>query len=445
MIRPNPLWRSVAALGIAGLALAACGGSDSASEGTDTSTTEASASESPSAAAEGPAEVGGDCAGKKGDGALTVGTLLPQTGSLAYLGPPEFAGVDLAVRDINAAGGVLDKPVTKFDSDSGDTSTDIASQSVDRLLGQNVDAIVGAASSSVSLTVIDKVTGACVVHFSPANTSPTFTSYDDNGLYWRTAPSDVLQGRVLSNVIVEDGHATVGILALQDAYGEGLADSVTEGVTDGGAEVVDTQIYDPKAPNFAAEVTAIKSADPDAIVLIGFDESVKVIDEMLKQGVGPAEKQLYIVDGNISQTAFLPLPAGAMQGVKGTKPAVALTDEFQQQLLTINAGLDDFTYSAEAYDATTLIALAAQAAGDDSGPSVAGELQEVSTGGTACTDFASCKEMLDAGEDIDYEGKSGPIEFAPGGDPTKASIGVFTYGADNKFVEADGQFITGEL
>ena len=69
----------------------------------------------------------------------------------------------------------------------------------------------------------------------------------------------------------------------------------------------------------------------------------------------------------------------------------------------------------------------------------------MSTGGTACTDFASCKELLVAGEDIDYNGKSGPIEFAPGGDPTKASIGVFTYGADNKFVEADGQFITGEL
>ena len=441
MTRPTPLWRSAAAIGLASLALTACGGGDSAAPSTDTPGTTAS-EDTP---AVGPASVGGDCAGKTGDGTLTVGTLLPQTGSLAYLGPPEFAGVELAVRQINDAGGVLDTPVVKFDSDSGDTSTDIASQSVDRLLGQNVDAIVGAASSSVSLTVIDKITGACVVHFSPANTSPTFTSYDDNGLYWRTAPSDVLQGRVLSNVVIEDGNDTVGILALQDAYGEGLAKSVTEGITSGGGEVVETQIYDPKAANYAAEVTGIKSADPAAIVLIGFDESVKVIDELLKQGIGPDVKPLYLVDGNISNTSFLPLPAGAMEGVKGSKPAVSLTAEFQQQLLTVDPTLTDFTYSAEAYDATTLVALAAQASGDDSGPSIAEQLQEVSAGGTACTDFASCKELLVAGEDIDYNGKSGPIEFAEGGDPTKASIGIFTYGADNKYVEADGDFITGEL
>ena len=441
MIRPTPLVRSVAVLGLTGLVLTACGGGDSGTPSTEAP--ETSASES--APAVGPASVGGDCAGKTGDGTLTVGTLLPQTGSLAFLGPPEFAGVDLAIRDINAAGGVLDKPVAKFDSDSGDTSTDIASQSVDRLLGQNVDAVIGAASSSVSLTVIDKVTGACVVQISPANTSPTFTGYDDNGLYWRTAPSDVLQGRVLSDVIVADGNDTVGILALQDSYGEGLTKSVTEGITNGGGEVVDTQIYDPKAANFAAEVTAIKSADPAAIVLIGFDESAKVVDELIKQGIGPATKPLYLVDGNISNTAYLTLPAGAMEGVKASKPAVDIPSDFQEQLLTINPGLTDFTYSAEAYDATTLVALAAQAAEDDSGPSIAGELQEVSTGGTECTDFASCKELLVAGEDIDYNGKSGPIEFAEAGDPTSASIGIFTYGADNKFVEADGEFITGEL
>src|SRR5687767_4423885 len=128
MIRPTPLVHSIAVLGLTGLVLTACGGGDSGTPSTEAPET------SPSAPAVGPASVGGDCAGKTGDGTLTLGTLLPQTGSLAFLGPPEFAGVELAVRDINAAGGVLDKPVVKFDSDSGDTSTDIASQSVDRLL-----------------------------------------------------------------------------------------------------------------------------------------------------------------------------------------------------------------------------------------------------------------------------------------------------------------------
>ena len=104
---------------------------------------------------------------RAGDGVLTIGTILPQTGSLAFLGPPEFAGFDLAIQDINAAGGVLGQDVVGIQGDSGDATTDTANQTVDRLLSQNVDAIIGAASSGVSLTVIDKITGAGVVQFSP--------------------------------------------------------------------------------------------------------------------------------------------------------------------------------------------------------------------------------------------------------------------------------------
>ena len=172
MIRPTPIWRSAAVLGVAGLVLTACGGS---SDSGPTTSQPSPARRVRRAAA-------------KGDGTLKIGTLLPQTGSLAFLGPPEFAGVDLAIKDINDAGGVNGKQVEKIDSDSGDTSTDTASQSVDRLLSQKVDAIIGAASSSVSLSVIDKITGTGVLQISPANTSDELTNYPDKGLYFRTAP-----------------------------------------------------------------------------------------------------------------------------------------------------------------------------------------------------------------------------------------------------------------
>src|SRR4029079_15650804 len=142
----------------------------------------------------------------KGAGTLKLGTLLPQTGSLAFLGPPEFAGVDLALKDINDAGGVNGKQVEKVDSDSGDTATDTASQSVDRLLSQKVDAIVGAASSSVSLSVIDKITASGVLQIAPANPSDELTNYPDKNLYFRTAPPDVLQGRVLGDLVAGDGN-----------------------------------------------------------------------------------------------------------------------------------------------------------------------------------------------------------------------------------------------
>ncbi len=131
--------------------------------------------------------------------------MLPETGNLAFLGPPEFAGAQLAVNDINAAGGVLGQDVTLDQGDSGDTSTDIANQTVDRQLAAGADVFVGAASSGVSFTFIDKLVENCKIHFSPANTSPDFTTYDDDDLYFRTAPSDVLQGRVLADLMIEEG------------------------------------------------------------------------------------------------------------------------------------------------------------------------------------------------------------------------------------------------
>jgi branched-chain amino acid transport system substrate-binding protein len=372
----------------------------------------------------------------QGDGELVIGTLLPQTGSLAFLGPPEFAGVDLAVKDINDAGGVLGKPIKKFDSDSGDTSTDIASQSVDRLLSNKVDAIIGAASSGVSFTVIDKITGAGVVHFSPANTSPDFTNYNDKGLYFRTAPSDVLQGRVMADLVISDGNAAVGIIALQDPYGEGLAENVQKGVTDGGGEVVpDPIIYDPKAPNYAAEVGQLKKADPDAIVVIGFDETKKIIPELIKQGIGPKQKKIYFVDGNLSNS--YQFPPDTLTGIKGTLPGAETSEDLKGNLKKINPKLAGFEYAPEAYDATILTALGAEAAKNDSGTAIASKLVEISKGGTKCSTFADCKQKLAAGEDIDYDGASGPVEFSDKGDPTEATIGIYQYGKDNKYKNLD--------
>ncbi|MGB9375046.1 MAG: ABC transporter substrate-binding protein, partial [Jiangellales bacterium] len=265
MARSSTLWRSLAIGGSLALVLTACGGDDG---DTATETPEATEAMTDDAAAAG-----------EGDGTLTVGTLLPETGSLAFLGPPEFAGVTLAVQEINEAGGVLGSDVVQIDSDSGDTSSNIAQQSVDTLLSQDVDAIVGAASSSVSLSVIDKIIGASVVQISPANTSTAFTDYDDNGFYFRTAPSDVLQGRVLGDTVLADGHANIAILALQDAYGETLAEQATTAIQDGGGTVVYTEFYDPKATDFSAVLDEASSTNPDAVILIGFDETKTIIPQ----------------------------------------------------------------------------------------------------------------------------------------------------------------------
>lgn len=236
---------------------------------------------------------------RAGDGELKIGSILPQTGSLAFLGPPEFAGFDLAIKDINAAGGVLGKNVVGIKGDSGDSTTDTASKTVDAQLSQGVDAIIGAASSGVSLTVIDKIVAAGVVQFSPANTSKELSGYADKGLYFRSAPSDILQGAVLANVISGDGASKVAIIARNDSYGTGLAEDLAKGLEAAGVEVVIEKIYDEKATAFDAEVDAIKGASPDAIVIIGFDETSKILATMVEKGVGPKNVKVYGCDGNM--------------------------------------------------------------------------------------------------------------------------------------------------
>ena len=420
MIRPNRAWRTAVVLATASLVLTACG--------QDSDTPEAEGDNTASAS---PSETG---AAKAGDGTLNIGSLLPQTGDLAYLGPPEFAGVDLAIKEINDAGGVLGQPIGSSKADSGDGTPDIAGASVDTLLNDKADVIIGAAASGVSLSVIDKITGAGVVHFSPANTAAAFDTYEDQGLYFRTAPSDRLQGQVLGNMAVEDGFSNVAVMARQDAYGEGLAEQVVQTLEEKGATVAEHILYSAEAQNFTAEVNKVAASKPDAIVLIAFNETTKIIPQLIAKNVGPQDVQMYFVDGNMADYSSENFD---LTGVKGTFPAPAEVDaSFNDRLLSIDPKLKDFTYGPQSYDAVMLTALAAIAAGDDSGKAIAGELVNVSKDGTACTTFEECSKLLEDGEDIDYNGASGPCDMNDTGSPNKATIGIQEY-TGNKYKQID--------
>lgn len=200
-----------------------------------------------------------------------------------------------------------------------------------------------------------------------------------------------------------------------------------------------TKIYDPKAATFSAEVGAIKAAKPDAIALIAFDETKKIVPELVKQGIDLTK--VYFVDGNLADYSK-DFKKGTLKGAKGTLPGVVASDEFKKKLLEVDPKLTDYSYAPESYDATVLTALAAEAAKDDSGTSIASKLVEVSKAGEKCTTFADCVKLVKAGTDIDYDGVSGPVEFSEKGDPTQATIGIYEYQDDNtyKFVEGkDGK------
>ena len=235
------------------------------------------------------------------------------------------AGALLAVEDINAAGGVLGNDVVLQEGDSGDTNQDIANPEVDRLLGLNVDAIIGAASSAVSKLVIDKITGNNVVHFSPANTSPDFTNYNDNGLYFRTAPSDLLQGKVLADQVIKQGNETAAVLYRQESYGQGLAEAFKENFEAAGGSLPVYTAYAVDTENFDAEVDSIVEANPDAIVIIGFAESANILTTMHERGIGPSVKNVWGVDGNIGGIGAELSDPSIISGMRGTEPSVDLS------------------------------------------------------------------------------------------------------------------------
>jgi len=423
---------------VVGLALVAgaCGGSDDAAE----EPAEEPAAEEAAAEEEGITPIAppaADC--EEGDDALTIGGILPETGNLAFLGPPEFAGVELAVAELNAAGGVNGACVVWLPGDSGDNG-DVANATVDRLLAEDVDAFIGAASSGVSLTVIDKITNAGKIQFSPANTSPAFTDYADNGLYFRSAPSDVVQGAALADLMIGDGALTAAFIVMNDSYGTGLFEYTSAPYTAAGGEIVYEVIYDPQAENFDAEVSAAVAADPDAIVIIGFDETSKILTGLIEAGAGPAEKMIYGSDGNMGNALADAFDdPSVVAGMRGTVPGVdiEINEDFIARLLEIDPELQDFAYSGESYDAAIVISLAAIAAGSDDGVAVGAQINDVTRGGEKCTTFADCAAILADGGDIDYDGVSGPLEFIDAGEPSEASILIKEFNASGELEVVD--------
>jgi branched-chain amino acid transport system substrate-binding protein len=372
---------------------------------------------------------------------LKIGTILPQTGSLATLGPPAIEATNLAVKDINAAKAGIKVSITQ--KDSGDTSTNIATQSVTSLLASGVSAIIGAESSSVSLTVIDQISKAGVVELSPANTSPTFSTYADDGYYWRTAPSDVLQGKVLGQKVLKDGATKVAVIYQNDSYGTGLDTNVTKAITGGGGTITQNIAFDAtNATNFTSEINTALATNPDALVVISFDQIKTIAQELATTGFD--FKKFYGSDGNFG--VIDPSYTNAdIAGAQFTNPGVNVTGSFKSKLDAQTKAdgakaLTAYSYAPESYDGVVLLALAALQGKKTDGATLKANLQSVSEGGTKCTTFAKCADLISQGKNIDYDGLSGPVDFGSNGDPQQAYISIYKYATGNKYAFESQQF-----
>lgn len=242
-------------------------------------------------------ETGKTTSTRSGDGQLKFGSLLPKSGNTAFNGGPEYAGFEYAITEINNEGGVLGKQVLYAEGDTSDADIGTVATTVDRLISENIDVIIGATSSNLTLAVIDKIVAAGITMFSPSNTSPALSNYPDDNLYFRDALPDGLQGATLADLISKDANSSVYILYINDAYGVGIENVVRTALEVAGVDILGTSSYERDATSFETEIEEIRTIDPDAVVLISLKEGSLILRTAVTNAIGPKIKNWYGTEG----------------------------------------------------------------------------------------------------------------------------------------------------
>jgi len=367
------------------------------------------------------------------DGKLVIGSLAPETGEQSSLLGSLRTPVQLAIDEINAAGGVNNQPVTLVTGDDG-TDPDATGRTLDRMMGSDkADVIIGPVKASTALAILGQVKGKAVL----CSGSNTLAQLDKDGpkksggLYFRTAPTDTLQGPALSELVLSDGHSKVGILARNDSYGLGFSKSVARGLKQGGAKVAANVAYNPDGTDLDADVQRVLDKLPDAVVVLGLaDDGAKVVQNMIAKGAGPADVPTYTVDGMQSATfgaTVDPVNPGVVAGIKGTTPAPdpgGVDSPFRDTFAA--TGIDPF-FSSYSYDCTILAALAAVKAKSDRATDIAKAFAANVKGSEECNTFARCQDLLESGKTIHWRGASSNFERFPKNQPNEGVYDVWSY------------------
>jgi branched-chain amino acid transport system substrate-binding protein len=367
-----------------------------------------------------------------------IGTLLPEGETF---NGPLIEAVDLAKSDINKAGGNIE--IISGNSFKAGQGVGEAIASAARLIDMGVRGLVAPSYSSDSLEVLPFLSYNQIVSISPSATNAGITEENekivDSGnqhFFFRVAPSDLFQAPILA----KQSQGNTVIVNRDDPWGEGLAMDVQEEIMSDGrlAEVVSYSSTAPVISEVVSEVEAAVRRIPDvkSIVLLVFDtEGGGIIRDLLESPEIPEETGYYVGDGLGFKSSLFPHVDEENGDIKGFKQVISTPppgkrlEEFKEQF---NFG----DFAAHAYDAVVILSLAALSAGSNDPSDYVSKIQEVTREGTKCHNYAACAEALTDGDDIDYEGISGPIDLDGNGDITAGfNIVVETYNAKGEIEE----------
>ncbi|USZ68142.1 ABC transporter substrate-binding protein [Halorussus salilacus] len=366
------------------------------------------------------------------DGPIQMGSILPITGELSAYGSGMQEAVNLAVQDVNDAGGPLDREIEINNTDS-QTVPDQAIQQYQTLVNEdNIIGFVGAASSGVSVPLAQQVADDEVMQVSNASTTPVLANIgyneDETVKYFaRTAPNDAQQGIVMGQILNEDdyvGADTAAFLHVANPYGEGLAQNASDAFE---GETTEMVAYDPQATDYTSTLDSVFAGDPDAVGFVGYPGNGRTILEQWSNGGYGGE---WVLSEGLNSAEFLQELSDITAGMYVASPDPEQTDgadAFEEKIGDANT-----LFAPHAYDALFLMALAIEQGGEASATAIAENIRSVSRpeagamatetetataeetpSGSVVTvgEFDRAKELIADGEDINYQGASSPVNL----------------------------------
>lgn len=351
---------------------------------------------------------------------IKLGIILGFTGPIESLTPAMAAGAELAINEVSASGKLLGgATVVSVRADSTCVDSGAATAAAERLItAEGVKGLMGPDCSGVTGAVLANVAlPNGIVLISPSATSPALSDAEDNGLFFRTAPSDARQGQVLATVLMEKGIKEVAVTYTNNDYGKGLSDSFVAAYKAAGGNVTATSAHEDGKADYSAEVGELASAGGDALVVAGY------VDQggpgMIRASLDTGAFDTFVLPDGMIGSALETNFGAEINGSIGTVPGTESEGSGMMMKLTEAAGIDGSgPYVGESYDAAALILLSMQAAGSSEPSVYKTKVIDVANAPGELIypgELAKALEILAAGGEIDYVGATA-VELIGGGE-----------------------------
>ncbi len=350
---------------------------------------------------------------------IKIGTILGFTGPLESITPAMGAGAELAMKEVTDSGKLLGgSTVTSIRGDSTCVDAAAATAAAERLVTTDkVAAIMGADCSGVTGAILANVAVPNgIVMVSPSATSPALSTAEDNGLFFRTAPSDARQGEIVRDILNEKGVTSIAITYTNNDYGKGLAEAIQRNFEEAGGTVTISAAHEDGKADYSAEVGALASAGGDVLVVAGYVDQggSGIVRGALDTG---AFSTFYFPDGMVGEKLNENFGA-ELNGSYGAYPGTDSAGAGIFQEMAAAAGFDGTSaFAPESYDAAALIMLSMAAANSANSADFAGKLMDIANApGTEIFpgELGKALDLIAAGEDIDYVGASAVELIGPG-------------------------------